>query len=70
MKNFEHFDEIYGNLKTEVEKARTATNPQAVSDVERISIRLMRELILTLPRLTNDTMDVCRKRRKELFEGK
>ena len=68
MQNIEHFDDIYKALKTQIKKAQTATDPSTISDVERMTNKIMRELTFTLPRLNNDVVAICRKRRKELFE--
>lgn len=68
MQNIEHFDDIYKDLKKEIKKAQTATDPSVISDVERMTNKIMRELTFTLPRLSNDVVAICRKRRKELFE--
>lgn len=68
MQNIEHFDDIYKALKKEIKKAQNATDPSVISDVERMTNKIMRELTFTLPRLNNDVVAICRKRRKELFE--
>jgi len=70
MQNIEYFDKAYAALKEEIKKAQAATTPDQIASVERITNRIVREIMGIAPRLSNDVMQVCRKRRKELAEGK
>lgn len=70
MQNIEYFDKAYAALKEEIKKAQIATTPDQIASVERITNRIVREIMGIAPRLSNDVMQVCRKRRKELAEGK
>lgn len=70
MQNIEYFDKAYAALKKEIKKAQTATTPDQIASVERITNRIVREIMGIAPRLSNDVMQVCRKRRKDLAEGK
>lgn len=70
MQNIEYFDKAYAALKEEIEKAQSATDPNQIADVERVTNRIIREIIGISPRLSNDVVAICRKRRKELAEGK
>lgn len=70
MQNIEYFDKAYAALKEEIKKAQTATTPDQIASVERITNRIVREIMGIAPRLSNDVVAICRKRRKELAEGK
>lgn len=70
MQNIEYFDKAYAALKEEIKKAQTATTPDQIASVERITNRIVREIMGISPRLSNDVVAICRKRRKELAEGK
>lgn len=70
MQNLDYLKGLLKRLDASAKAIKSAESPQDVSEQERLSHPVLKELQMVTPRVWDDFVKLCQTRRKEISEGK
>lgn len=70
MENLEYLKGLIKRIEDSVKVVKKAESPDQISEQERLSHPVLKEMQMVTPRVWDDYIRVTRDRRKEIAEGK
>ena len=70
MENIEYLKKLIKRIEDSVKIVKKAESPDQISEQERLTQPVLKEIQMATPRVWDDYIRVTRDRRKEITEGK